>query len=81
MAFLRAATGVVLIAASLVRLAGAERINHEGRILGPVPAVTNAILFNTPQADAVISALQSIRAIMRGTKTSRIGRSCQILPR
>jgi hypothetical protein len=36
----------------------AERINHEGRILGPLPVVTNAILFNTPQADAVVSAMQ-----------------------
>jgi hypothetical protein len=39
-------------------LGAAERINHEGRILGNVPAVTNSLLFNTPQADAVISALQ-----------------------
>jgi hypothetical protein len=39
-------------------LAAAERINHEGRILGAVPVVTNSLLFNTPQADAVISALQ-----------------------
>jgi len=38
-------------------LAG-ERVNHEGRLLGAVPVVTNAILFNTPQADAVMSALQ-----------------------
>jgi hypothetical protein len=36
----------------------AERINHEGRILGPAPVVTNAVLFNTPQADAIVSALQ-----------------------
>ncbi len=36
----------------------AERINHEGRILGAVPAITNALLFNTPEADAVIAALQ-----------------------
>jgi len=35
-----------------------ERINQEGRILGPQPAVTNAILFNTTNADAVVSALQ-----------------------
>jgi len=35
-----------------------ERINQEGRILGPLPAVTNAILFNTTNADAVVSALQ-----------------------
>ncbi len=36
----------------------AERINQEGRILGPAPVVTNSILFNTPQADAVLSAMQ-----------------------
>ncbi|MBC8001689.1 MAG: hypothetical protein H7X97_03785 [Opitutaceae bacterium] len=36
----------------------AERINHEGRILGAMPVVTNAVLFNTPEADAIMSALQ-----------------------
>ncbi len=36
----------------------AERINHEGRILGPLPTVTSPILFNTPEADAVVSAMQ-----------------------
>jgi len=36
----------------------AERINHEGRILGPLPVVTNSILFNTTNADAVVSAMQ-----------------------
>jgi hypothetical protein len=35
-----------------------ERINQEGRILGPLAAVTNSILFNTPQADAVVSTMQ-----------------------
>ena len=35
-----------------------ERINQEGRILGPLPAVTNAILFDTSNADAVVSAMQ-----------------------
>ena len=35
-----------------------ERINQEGRILGPAPVVTNAVLFNTPQADAIVSAMQ-----------------------
>jgi hypothetical protein len=39
-------------------LAGAERINHAGRILGPEPTVTTPTLFNTPQADAIVSALQ-----------------------
>ena len=36
----------------------AERINQEGRILGPLPVVTNAILFDTSNADAVVSAMQ-----------------------
>ena len=38
--------------------ANGERINQEGRILGPAPAVTNSILFNTPEADAIVSAMQ-----------------------
>ena len=38
--------------------ATAERINHEGRILGREPAVTEPTLFNTPQADAIVSAMQ-----------------------
>jgi hypothetical protein len=36
----------------------AERINHEGRLLGPLPVVNAPILFNTPAADAVVSAMQ-----------------------
>jgi hypothetical protein len=35
-----------------------ERINQEGRILGTLPAVTNTILFDTTNADAVVSAMQ-----------------------
>jgi hypothetical protein len=35
-----------------------ERINQEGRILSLLPAVTNAIQFNTTNADAVVSAMQ-----------------------
>ena len=38
--------------------APAERINHEGRILGPLPVVTNAVLFNTTNADAIVAAMQ-----------------------
>ncbi|MGZ4966395.1 MAG: hypothetical protein ACXV97_04400, partial [Chthoniobacterales bacterium] len=41
-----------------IATANAERINHEGRILGPAPVVTSPILFNTPQADAIVSAMQ-----------------------
>jgi len=46
--------GLVLISARAL----AERINHEGRILGSPPVVTNSILFNTPEADAIVSAMQ-----------------------
>ncbi len=35
-----------------------ERINQEGRILGPAPVVTAPTLFNTAQADAIVSAMQ-----------------------
>jgi hypothetical protein len=38
----------------------AERINQEGRILGALPVVTNSILFNTSNADAVVSAMQIV---------------------
>jgi hypothetical protein len=49
--------GLALFATAAVALGG-ERINHEGRILGPAPVVTQPILFNTAQADAVVSAMQ-----------------------
>ncbi len=39
-------------------LGAAERINHEGRILGPLPVVAAPILFDTAAADAVVSAMQ-----------------------
>lgn len=37
---------------------GADRINQEGRILGPQIEVKAPILFNTPEADSVLSSLQ-----------------------
>jgi len=46
--------GLMLGARHLV----AERINQEGRILGVVPVISQPILFNTPEADAVVSAMQ-----------------------
>ena len=36
----------------------AERINHTGRLLGSAPVLTNAVLFNTPDADAILAAMQ-----------------------
>lgn len=38
--------------------AQAERINHEGRILPNPPVVTTPLLFNTAEADTVLSGLQ-----------------------
>jgi len=49
------AIGILLLA---TRDGGAERINQEGRILGSAPQVSRPTLFNTPEADAVVSAMQ-----------------------
>jgi hypothetical protein len=49
---------ILLLLLGLASIAQAERINHEGRVLGPAPVVTAPILFNTPAADAVVSAMQ-----------------------
>ncbi len=38
--------------------AWAERINHEGRMLGPPPVVTTPTLFNTAAADVLLAAMQ-----------------------
>lgn len=48
----------IVLAFVLPVLAAAERINHEGRILGPAPAVSAPTLFNTAAADAIVSAMQ-----------------------
>lgn len=49
---------LLLLTFATGNVAAGERINHEGRILGPAPAVTAPILFNTPEADAVVAAMQ-----------------------
>src|SRR6516162_8075729 len=49
---------VLLINLLLATTLRADRINQEGRILGPAPVVTQPILFNTAQADAIVSAMQ-----------------------
>jgi hypothetical protein len=43
---------------ALASIGRAERINHEGRILGPAPMVTEPTLFNTAAADAIVAAMQ-----------------------
>ena len=50
-------SGFALLALAASAAAG-PRINHEGRILGPAPTVTQPVLFNTPEADAVVAAMQ-----------------------
>jgi len=47
----------ILVCASAA-LAEGERINHEGRLLGPAPRVSQPLVFNTAEADAIVSALQ-----------------------
>ncbi|PWU16709.1 MAG: hypothetical protein C5B50_12995 [Verrucomicrobia bacterium] len=47
-----------IVFASLAKTGLAERINQEGRILGPALVVTNSVLFNSAQADAITSAMQ-----------------------
>lgn len=49
--------GLVWVSTSCA-FAGGMRINQEGRLLGPAPSVTNSVLFDTTNADAVVSALQ-----------------------
>ena len=49
------AIGILLLA---TRDGEAERINQEGRILGPAPQVSRPTLFNTAEADDVVLAMQ-----------------------
>src|ERR1700736_2585749 len=49
---------VPLLIVTVAATASVERINQEGRILGPSPVVTTPTLFNTAQADAIVSAMQ-----------------------
>ena len=51
-------TLALVLSLAFALTAVAERINHEGRILGALPAVTQPLLFNTSEADAVVSAMQ-----------------------
>lgn len=57
----RNALVAIIASASLARGEG-ERINHEGRLLGPAQVVTQPIVFNTPQADAIVAAMQIMPA-------------------
>src|SRR5438094_944979 len=47
--------GFAALAASPDKGAG---VNHEGRTLPPMPKITAPIPFNTPEADAVLAAMQ-----------------------
>lgn len=50
-------TTLMLTLAAFLTLAP-QRVNHEGRELPPVPAVTKPLRFDTPEADALMSSLQ-----------------------
>jgi hypothetical protein len=54
----REAIVISILALASAAFAEGERINHEGRLLGPAPHVTQPLLFNTPEADAIVSAMQ-----------------------
>ena len=49
---------IIILLSSLSLLSAAERINHEGRLLGTEQSVTSATLLNTNKADQVMSSLQ-----------------------
>lgn len=52
---------VLLVCAFAAAFGADERINHEGRLLGPllsVPDGATPILFNTQEADAIVDSLQ-----------------------
>ena len=49
---------LLVFISSVTGLAAAERINHDGRLLGPQVVVSSPLLFNTAAADAVVSSLQ-----------------------
>jgi hypothetical protein len=49
---------LIAVALAISLPARAERINQEGRILGPAPLATTSTLFNTPEADAIVAAMQ-----------------------
>jgi hypothetical protein len=51
-------TFYVLVLFTGLSATAAERINQEGRLLGSAPVVTTPTLFNTPEADAIVSAMQ-----------------------
>ncbi|HWY41673.1 MAG TPA: hypothetical protein VNX27_12855 [Chthoniobacterales bacterium] len=48
----------LILSFAVTAAAQSDRINQDGRILGPAPVVTTPTLFNTSQADAIVSAMQ-----------------------
>ena len=50
--------GLLFLGASAPAADDGARTNHDGRTLPPLPKITAPILFNTPEADAVLAAMQ-----------------------
>lgn len=55
-----ASSACLMLILGSMALAGddSRRVNHAGRVLPPMPAITQPVLFNTPQADAICAAMQ-----------------------
>ena len=53
------ATVSVMLSFVVTAAAQSDRINQGGRILEPAPVVTTPMLLNPPQADAIVSAMQT----------------------
>ncbi len=49
---------VLTCALAIPTLRAQDRVNQEGRALDVLPTVTQPLLFNTPAADAIVSAMQ-----------------------
>ena len=54
----RSLVSALVLSLAWLSIAQAERINQEGRLLGPAPAVSTPTLFNTAAADGIVSAMQ-----------------------
>src|SRR3954471_12097593 len=58
MTLVRKSASLLALSAALLQVCGGERINHEGRVLGDPPNVAVPTLFNTAEADSIVSAMQ-----------------------
>lgn len=53
-----AGSGIAATSSSAGGANGGARVNHEGRPLPPLPEIKTPVMFDTPEADAICSAMQ-----------------------